>query len=196
MPIAATMPNVMPTPTSGDTGRSFVKLVLHDNPENKLVHSQTHSVCSEPSPFLTTRLLEEREAPKLAPPQASSESQPEQSAGRLTLQMCSNSSQRQTCVPAIEDAAGTQLWLAPHVSSAVQPGGGCGLGGGGLGGGGGYGLGDGDLGGGGGYGFGDGGGLAQTAATFGTGSGTSTPAVLLTHWPVHGSTLVYGDAKG
>jgi len=108
-PIMATVPNVMPTASAGDTGRRVVKLMLQDSPENRLVHWQTHSACSEPSPFFTTRLLVERETPNLTPPQASFESQPEQSAGRSTLQTCDSSSQRQTCVPAIKDAAGTQL---------------------------------------------------------------------------------------
>ena len=92
MPIAATVPSVMPTPASGDTGRCLVMLTLQDNPENNRVHWQTHSDCSEPSSLVTRR---PREAPNVAPPHASSELQSEQSAGRPTLQTCSSLGQRQ-----------------------------------------------------------------------------------------------------
>ena len=91
-PIAATTARVMPTLPPGDTGNCWLELTLHDKPVNVPVHWQTHSEMSEPWSGVTRR---PREVPKAAPPHASSELQSEQSAGRPTLQTCSNSGQRQ-----------------------------------------------------------------------------------------------------
>eukprot|EP00964_Phaeocystis_antarctica_P028631 scaffold16156_cov68-Phaeocystis_antarctica.AAC.1 len=93
--MAATVPIVMPTPTSGDTGRCLVKLTLQDNPENNLVHWQTHSDGLDPSSLVTLVTSRPRGTPKLAPPHASFESQSEQPAGRPTLQTCSSLGQWQ-----------------------------------------------------------------------------------------------------